>query len=165
MENSSFLRLPFKFPLRRFSSVPCLQSSSSDSDYLTTPSLPSHLAHATQSNPVDEENLEIRINAEDDETSILNIFDPLRPSTELVDNLPEISLDQICLPPLFPHPIKIRLKLSTCSEMKPFYQLVQQIHDEYRTNEVFLLRHFLSFIDHSSRHPVMKLFTVNVFVD
>ena len=82
---------------------------------------------------------ENRISDEDDELSILNIFDPLRPSIsspESEEILPDEPLDQTSLP-LFPHPIKIRLKLFTCSEMKPFYQLVQHIRDEYQTKEVF----------------------------
>lgn len=36
----------------------------------------------------------------------------------------------------FPSSIKLRLKLLTSDEMKPFHQLVQQIRDEHQSREV-----------------------------
>lgn len=69
----------------------------------------------------------------DDELSILDIFDPFRQSKY------EPELDTTILDtssPSFPYPIQIRLKRSTCSEMKPFCQLVQQIRDEHQSKEV-----------------------------
>ena len=79
----------------------------------------------------------------DDELSILDLFDPYRQSR--YSSEPEgISPDLSLIDPLFPsssspsftYPIKLRLKLSTCSEMKPFSQLVQRIRNEYQTKEV-----------------------------
>lgn len=80
---------------------------------------------------------------DDDEFSILNIFDPFRQSIsspESVEILPDQPVDQnsFSVPPLFPHSIQIRLKLSTCSEIKPFYQLVQRIRDQCQSKEVDL---------------------------
>jgi hypothetical protein len=38
--------------------------------------------------------------------------------------------------PLYPYPIKLRLKLTTFPEIKPFSLLVQQIRNEYQTKQV-----------------------------
>jgi len=71
-------------------------------------------------------------NANDD-LSILDIFDPLRPS-----KYPSILPPESDIPTLlsFPYLIKFRLKLSTCSEMKPFCQLVEQIQNEHQLKDV-----------------------------
>ncbi len=74
----------------------------------------------------------------DDDLSILDIFDPLRPSKCPLILPPESDEIIADTPPSpsFPYSIKFRLKLSTCSEMKPFCQLVQQIRNEHQSKEV-----------------------------
>jgi len=73
----------------------------------------------------------------DDELSILDIFDPLRQCSYPFE-LEEIPADTPLSnsSPSTLYPIKLRLKLSTCPEMKPFYQLVQSIRNEYLSKEV-----------------------------
>jgi hypothetical protein len=73
----------------------------------------------------------------DDELSILDIFDPLR-QCDYPFQSEEILADtsSSTSTPSSLYPIKLRLKLSTCSEMKSFYQLVQNIRNEYLSKEV-----------------------------
>jgi hypothetical protein len=80
----------------------------------------------------------------DDELSILDLFDPLKQSTSLPISPPESVESIIDTPssPSLPYPIKFQLKLSACSEMKPFYQLVQQIRNEYQSKEVKTIEFF-----------------------
>ena len=44
--------------------------------------------------------------------------------------LPSIS------PPVYPYPIKLRLKLTTFPDLKPFSLLVQRIRNEYQAQQV-----------------------------
>ncbi len=79
----------------------------------------------------------------DNALSVLDIFDPLnQPARSQV--LPSVITPNIdtsppvpSIPsPSYPYPIKLRLKLTACSEMKPFSQLVQQIRNERQSNQV-----------------------------
>jgi hypothetical protein len=91
----------------------------------------------------------------DDELSVLDIFDPIRrpnrPQTLRTesnqsrattlspispDNDIKLSPAASVSPSSFPYPIKLRLKLTAPSEMKVFSQLVQQIRNEYQSNQV-----------------------------
>jgi len=83
----------------------------------------------------------------DDELSILDIFDPFRqcmcppilPSEldeTIADTLPVDIPSSPVSSLLFPYPIKLQLKLSACSEIKPFCQLVQQIQNEHQSKAV-----------------------------
>ncbi len=85
--------------------------------------------------PIDNQDL-MDINV-DDELSILDIFDPLR-QCDYPFQSEEILADtsSSTSTPSSLYPIKLRLKLSTCSEMKSFYQLVQNIRNEYLSKEV-----------------------------
>jgi hypothetical protein len=74
----------------------------------------------------------------DDELSILDIFDPLKqPEYPLISpSESDETIIDISASSSFSHMIKLRLKLSTCSELKPFCQLVQRIQDEDQLKEV-----------------------------
>jgi hypothetical protein len=76
-------------------------------------------------------------NANDD-LSILDIFDPLRPSKypSILPPESDVIIADIPTSLSFPYLIKFRLKLSTCSEMKPFCQLVEQIQNEHQLKDV-----------------------------
>jgi len=52
------------------------------------------------------------------------------PNNEISAGVPSISS------PSYPYPIKLRLKLTTFPEIKPFSLLVQQIRNEYQTKQV-----------------------------
>ena len=94
----------------------------------------------------------------DDELSVLDIFDPMkrlnRPQTlptisnqastntlspVTPNNDIKLSPAASASSPSFPHPIKLRLKLTAHSEMKVFSQLVQQIRNEYQSNQVTII--------------------------
>ena len=65
----------------------------------------------------------------DEQTYLLRIFDPITQSNSQIKTTDEIKSN------LF-WPIKLRLKLSICSEMKPFDELVQQIRNDYQSKAV-----------------------------
>ncbi|CAF4453168.1 unnamed protein product, partial [Adineta steineri] len=73
-----------------------------------------------------------------DELSILDTFDPLMQPIQSPVSPPIVSLDIPIPSPtsLFPYPIKLRLKLTACSEMKPFSQLVERIRNECQSKQV-----------------------------
>jgi hypothetical protein len=87
----------------------------------------------------------------DDELSILDIFDPFKQpkqqstippeSDEVIVQTPPVTASSSPSPPpvsspSYPHPIKIRLKLTPCSEMKTLSQVVQQIRTEHQLKPV-----------------------------
>ncbi|CAF0926564.1 unnamed protein product [Adineta steineri] len=72
-----------------------------------------------------------------DELSILDTFDPLMQPIQSPVSPPIVSPDIPIPSPttLFPYPIKLRLKLTACSEMKPFSQLVERIRNECQSKQ------------------------------
>jgi hypothetical protein len=115
--------------------------------------------------PIDDHDLmDTNVN---DELTVLDLFDPLR-QCDYPFQSEEILLDtrSSTSSPSSLYPIKLRLKLSTCPEMKPFYQLVQNIRNEYLSKEVksifFVFIRILSmnFRLQSMKYPIVNVFNV-----
>ena len=84
------------------------------------------------------DNLDLMDMRVDNELSVLDIFDPLKQSVQPPVSPPVVSPIVQTLPssPSFPYPIKLRLTLTACAEMKPFSELVQQIRNDRQFKQV-----------------------------
>ncbi|UJR21159.1 hypothetical protein I4U23_024258 [Adineta vaga] len=67
--------------------------------------------------------------------SFFDIFDPLKQTASVTSNIAQVSTSALLPSSSYPYPIKLRLKLTSCIEMKPFNQLVEQIRNECQTKQ------------------------------
>ena len=145
ISSKSFTSHPMPFPL----AVRIPRSSSS-----------SRLFLLGTNSPIDDQDL-MDTNF-DDELSVLDLFDPFRQcyhrydSEETPPDRPSSTSPTSSL-----HFIKLRLKLSTSPEMKPFYQLVQNIRLDHLSKEVKKTFLFFRIVSSDSRLSMTRYSTAN----